>query len=81
VRQAGGRIAIMAGSGVRADTVAGLLDLGLGEIHASCSRPLPMPPDPALLRLGFALASQAETNIEAVRALRDVLRAAEGRRV
>jgi copper homeostasis protein len=68
----------MAGSGVRAETVAGLLDAGLREIHASCARPPPVQPDSALLRFGFASAGQTETGMEAVRALRRAL--AEGLR-
>jgi copper homeostasis protein len=78
MNRAGGRIAIMAGSGVRAETVAGLLDAGLREIHASCARPPPVQPDSALLRFGFASAGQTETGMEAVRALRRAL--AEGLR-
>ena len=61
----------MAGSGIDADNVAGLLALGISEIHASCSDAT-REDEEALIRLGFAH-SQRITRVERVRALRQAL--------
>jgi copper homeostasis protein len=68
---AGDAIGVMAGSGIDADNVGGLLALGLGEIHASCSVGIPED-DRALAHLGFSHPRSA-TDVERVRALRRAL--------
>ncbi|MGN6375873.1 MAG: copper homeostasis protein CutC [Sphingomonas sp.] len=69
--RAAGRLAVMAGSGVNADTVGPLLAVGIEEVHASCSEPYSRGGDGAP-RLGFA-ATVPVTRAERVRALRDAL--------
>jgi copper homeostasis protein len=54
VRRAGGRLAIMAGSGVNPGNVADLIRAtGVREVHGSCSRPVPEA-HPRLIELGFS---------------------------
>jgi copper homeostasis protein len=69
--RAGGRVAVMAGSGITAENVGALTAIGIREIHASCSAAR-MSDDEALARLGFA-APVADTRIERVRALREAI--------
>lgn len=72
VRYSGGRIALMAGSGVtHANAVRILKETGVGALHASCSarqRPLPTSKE---VQLGFLPATgHKKTDAELVRALR-----------
>ena len=60
-----GRIAIMPGAGVSADTVGLLRPLGVTEVHASCSVPGPAAP------MGFG--APRVTSADQVRALKSVL--------
>ncbi|RMB54550.1 copper homeostasis protein CutC [Sphingomonas sp. PP-CE-3A-406] len=79
-RRAGGRIVILAGSGIDADNVAAFLDVGIVEIHASCgtiASDLDEVADAEALarerRFGFTTAGQRRTDIDRVRALKAVL--------
>lgn len=72
-RQAAGRIAILAGSGIDASNVALILGTGIGEIHASCGVVSEFASTHAELRerrFGFANADHRHTDIARVRALR-----------
>ncbi len=71
VDQAAGRIAIMAGSGVSADTLPAFDGMGLNEFHGSCSLATPMA-GPAR-DFGFAPAQMRRTDAQAVTALRQAL--------
>jgi copper homeostasis protein len=67
--QAAGRLAVMPGSGVTADTVGALLAAApFGEVHASCATPRPQ--DPRAAAMGFAAGPRRETSAEEVRRLR-----------
>lgn len=66
--QAAGRIRIMPGAGVTAQTAPGLVALGARELHASCSVGLPQPG--RIVDLGFAPATGRQTDAALVRALR-----------
>lgn len=69
VARAGDRCTIMAGAGVRPDTVAALVaSTGAGEVHGSASAPGGTD-DPAALRLGFGAAPRV-TDADTVAALR-----------
>jgi copper homeostasis protein len=71
--RAAGRIAIMAGSGVRPANVGILLDrLALTQVHASCSAPA-RPADAAAVRLGFANPTGKQTSGEIVTELKRAL--------
>ncbi len=70
VRQAKGRLSIMAGSGVAPGNVAQLIaETGVTAVHGSASRLGPAP-DAATVRLGFAFGPRRITDIETVRGLR-----------
>lgn len=71
VDQAAGRIAIMAGSGVSADTLPAFDGIGLTEFHGSCSLAIPMV-GPAR-DFSFAPAHMRRTDAQAVTALRQAL--------
>ena len=63
-----GRIVVMPGSGIRADTIRTIAErLPVTEIHASASEPAPAAP--RLRELGFASDAPRRTSQEAVRAL------------
>ncbi len=66
--QARGRILLMPGAGVTADTAPALVALGVTEIHASCAAARPQA-GPAVA-LGFAPATDRRTDAALVRALR-----------
>lgn len=66
--QAAGRIVILPGSGITADTVADLAPMAPVELHASCTAPRPV--DPAIAALGFGPAVARATDAGLVRALR-----------
>lgn len=68
---AAGRIAIMPGSGVNIGNAGMLLDqIPFSEIHSSCSITAPLTSQ-AARRLGFETASQKQTSVSLVRALKD----------
>lgn len=70
VKQANGRLSVMAGSGVGPANVAQLIaDTGVREVHGSASRFGPAP-DAAIVRLGFAFGPRRITDLETVRSLR-----------
>lgn len=69
---AGERLAIMAGGGVRPDTVADLVAVtGVAEVHASARRAITQ--DPQVVRFGFATAQSFVTDGDTIRALRQAL--------
>ncbi|WP_035705231.1 copper homeostasis protein CutC [Niveispirillum irakense] len=72
VRQADGRIIILAGGGVDAASVPALLAAGVREIHASCRAPLEAAGD-AERRFGFQNGPRLRTNAEKVAQLRSLL--------
>ncbi|WP_156340473.1 copper homeostasis protein CutC [Sphingomonas sp. Leaf17] len=71
VGQAGGRIGILPGSGVNADTAPAILTTGVSELHASCG--VPVAQDPALVAMGFSPAEARRTDAAAVAALKAIL--------
>ncbi|KTR03926.1 copper homeostasis protein CutC [Aureimonas ureilytica] len=73
MERAEGRITVMPGSGITAATLPGLIaSLPITEVHASCSKPLPVR-SPAAERLGFASPTERRTDEGAVRALKALL--------
>lgn len=68
--QAEGRIEILAGGGVRADTADRLLKAGLRALHASCRATLP-PRNDRATELGYVTPDQMDTNLAEVRFLRE----------
>jgi copper homeostasis protein len=68
VAQARGRIAILPGSGVTADTAPGLVALGVTELHASCA--VARPQTGRAVDMGFAAATDRQTEAALVRALK-----------
>jgi copper homeostasis protein len=68
VRQARGRIGILAAGGIDPGNVAIVLATGVDEIHASCQIPRP-PPDPQLVEFGFVQPTQARATAASVSAL------------
>lgn len=72
-RVANGRLTIMAGSGVNADTAPTILaQVGLGAVHGSCSDDAPPASAPAL-RLGFSSPGRRRTEEPRVVALKATL--------
>jgi copper homeostasis protein len=70
VADAGERISIIAGAGVRPDNVARIIaGTGVREVHGSASRP-DVEPDAATLRLGFATGPRRATDQAIVQRLR-----------
>lgn len=73
IDRAEGRVAIMAGSGVRPANIGALLArLPLTQVHASCSAPA-RPADEPAVRLGFSNPSGKQTSLEIVRELKQAL--------
>lgn len=72
-RQSAGRIGILPGGGITAETLAGLAVLAPSEVHASCS--VPARPDPRALAFGFDRACARVTDAGRVRSLRSALEA------
>jgi copper homeostasis protein len=70
-RYASGRIVILPGAGISAQTFALLKHLPLKEIHASCAAPVAADADSAAF--GFSLPNEKRINIERVRALKALL--------
>ena len=66
--RAAGRIVILPGGGITADTVAGLAPLAPTELHGSCAVARPM--DAAVAAFGFGPAVARVTDAALVRALR-----------
>ncbi|HWG30035.1 MAG TPA: copper homeostasis protein CutC, partial [Steroidobacteraceae bacterium] len=78
VRQAAGRISVIAGAGIRPENVRQLVAAtGVCEIHASASAPRISPTSRRSAGLQGLDADWRETDAEAVRRLVDELRAAE----
>jgi copper homeostasis protein len=71
VRQAGERAVIMAGAGLRPETVAAFVrQTGVREVHASCRAPLPSPsPGRLEAALGFTPPGMADTSAAVVAAM------------
>lgn len=70
--RARGRIEIMPGAGITADTITGLRALlPLTSVHASCATACPQ--DPRLVAMGFSAETRRETDIRRVRDLRRAL--------
>jgi copper homeostasis protein CutC len=68
VKRAGGRIKILAGSGIDPDNVGSILATGVEEIHASCQLPRPRT-DPRAIELGFEQSQPKLTSAQRVAAL------------
>jgi copper homeostasis protein len=68
VKQAAGRISIMPGSGVNPVNARMLMELGIAELHASCSSQIRA--TGKVVDLGFGPAVVRQTSAEQVRALR-----------
>jgi copper homeostasis protein CutC len=68
VRQARGRIRILAAAGIEPGNVGAILDTGVDEIHASCQVPQ-SDSDARLAELGFAPARYGRATAGSVRAL------------
>lgn len=68
---AGGRITILPGAGISADTIGALRGLPLGEVHASCRGPVAA--DPASVAFGFAPRDAKRCDAARVRALKAAL--------
>ncbi len=66
--QADGRIALMAGGGLRPDAIAALREAGVREFHASARTPVAGTPDARLLELGFLAGQDQRTERSRVRA-------------
>ena len=74
VRQAGERIVILAGAGLRPGNVADFVRrTGVSEVHGSCRAPLPEPPSGLAADLGFALPGRQDTSRAVVEAMRRTL--------
>lgn len=67
MQQAGPRITVMPGAGIRPESLPALRHLPLREVHASCS--MPEPEAPAIAALGFGPPERRVTSESAVRAL------------
>ena len=67
-KHAGGRIKILAGSGIDPDNVGSILATGAEEIHASCQLQRPRT-DPKAIELGFDEAQPKHTSAQRVAAL------------
>jgi copper homeostasis protein len=73
VAAAGGRLSVMAGSGITPDNVAGLVrETGVPAVHASASTAYE-PTDPRIAAFGFGPSSQRRTDPAKVTALRAAL--------
>lgn len=72
--QASGRIVIMPGAGVTAQTAPVLLAQGVRELHGSCTEDFPL--GGKVVAMGFGPAVERRTSAARVRALRQVMEAA-----
>lgn len=73
VKQAGGRITILASSGIDASTVPALVASGIRNFHASCRQPAPEIFDSKLATLGFVTENPRRTSVQCIKRLRDAL--------
>jgi copper homeostasis protein len=73
VTYAAGRISIMPGAGINAQTVGPFLSLPITEVHASCAGPIA--PDTAALGFGFVSPEAKRTDAARVAALKAALTA------
>jgi copper homeostasis protein CutC len=73
--RARGRIVLLAGSGVSAETLPAILATGVREVHASCRASRPVAADAPEYRFGFVGRESAETDPAQVAALAAALRA------
>jgi copper homeostasis protein len=78
VKQAAGRIEILAGKGVTAENVAAILTAGVTSVHASCSAPLPAH-DNRAFALGYVSAGMRDTDARSVAQLKSILSGKGGR--
>ena len=78
VRQAAGRITILAGSGVDVDAVRPLAAAGLRAFHASCRAPRAWQPDARLQALGFETEAPQRTDPARVKSLKAAISLANG---
>ena len=72
VKQATGRIEILAGKGITADNVGAVLTAGVTSVHASCSAPLPAH-DNRAFALGYVSAGMRDTDARSVAHLKSIL--------
>ncbi|MGN6207261.1 copper homeostasis protein CutC [Asticcacaulis sp.] len=72
VKQAAGRIEILAGKGITAENVGPILDAGIAAIHASCNAPIP-PHDSRAFALGYVSANMRDTDAQSVAHLKSIL--------
>ena len=76
VARAGGKLEILAGSGVNAGNVQALVKkTGVTAVHGSFSAPWPTAIDPKLVQFGYIAPGARETSEEAVRQVRAALSA------
>lgn len=71
--KAAGRIGIMPGSGLHPDNVESILKLGVGEVHASCRRPVRAGPGDRAAAFGFRPQTWFETDASLVARMRTKL--------
>lgn len=76
VAQAAGRIVVMAGSGVTAETAPALLAQGVRELHGSCSESRAVAGN--VSEMGFGPDVERRTSADRVRALKRVMEAVGG---
>ena len=69
---ASSRISIMPGSGISADNAAKFFELGISEIHASCSSPVSMPQG-RVVEFGFSPDVVRHTDVAKVGALKQAI--------
>lgn len=79
VKQARGRIRILAGSGITPENVGSILATGVEEIHASCQAPRPGT-DPKAIELGFDEPQPKRTSAQRVTALASSIQAWQAHR-
>ncbi len=68
--RAGARIRIMPGSGLRPANIESMLQLGIGEVHASCRRSFVADRDDRATVFGFQPETRFATDIDLVRQMR-----------
>lgn len=73
-----GRIRIMPGSGLRPANIENMLQIGVGEVHASCRRSFGADRDDRATVFGFQPETRFETDIDLVRQMRTRLDAWPG---
>lgn len=78
VRQAAGRITILAGSGIDVDAVPRLAAEGVTAFHASCRAPQEWQPEHRLQMLGFETEAPLRTDPARVKSLKTAISLANG---